>query len=257
MLILIGKLRPLASEKGHNGGLLTSRDLSALFTDGLFSDEDGTEYGARTGNPFHPMDLYPDCYSPNLPQVAISYTWSGMCLESHIPRFLDKLEEDIGPDRTYWMDIFFLDRNSSLDDMELPYIQARWHAVFMKSKVLCRGWVKHEIATRVRSLMDLRGLNADQLAEKIHRWDDSFPILVIVPSLTNIEDDLDIGTIDWFGNIQMFTQQDSERMQARILVKIGSQQIFNNTLLHLINATLSRHAMLNPVMQASSFHLTC
>ena len=109
---LMLELRALAAQKGHKRELLTALDAAAIFTDGAFRAEPKRFYGRRSGLRFHPMDRYPACYSPRPPDVALTFSWSAMCLQHHLPRFLDQLDAILGggvEDRTYWIDVLLLD----------------------------------------------------------------------------------------------------------------------------------------------------
>ena len=44
--------------------------------------------------PFHPHDRYPEHYSEEEPDVAITCSW-GMCLVTELPRFLDLIDEEV------------------------------------------------------------------------------------------------------------------------------------------------------------------
>ena len=254
MKSLIQNLRPLAAEKGHRGGPLTSHDLAALFRDLKFRDETGNLYGFQNGKTFHPMDLFPDCYSTKFPDVPATYTWAGMCLEHDMPKFLEALESEIGidPDRTFWIDIFFNDQNEP-DKIEEAlsvangfYQNGARHAMFIKSRVMSRGWCNKEIATRTIFIMRKDGLNEEQMAEAVMRGDPRFTLPVTVSGLTNVFEDLWGNANMRFDAMETFYERDKLAIQSSILEEFGSKTAFNYLMLQFRNAALVKYARQNP-----------
>ena len=79
------------------GARMSSHDLRAVFQNraGDAAADGGGWEVFLGGAPFHPQARYPELYSEEEPDVAITYTWA-MCLLTELPRFLDHIERELG-----------------------------------------------------------------------------------------------------------------------------------------------------------------
>jgi hypothetical protein len=163
----------------------TSRDMKEIFTGEASLD--------GMNQSFHPMKRFVGCYSLRPPDFVITYMWSTDFLVE-IPRYFESLKmyvesdkfvhhgnkKSVFEDMTFWMDIFFLDQNSTdlmdviAEEMNCLYAFTPHHAVFMKEGILGRGWCVIEIGYRRFSVMTEFNIDRKSLLRMLVRFDSEF-----------------------------------------------------------------------------------
>jgi hypothetical protein len=137
----------------------TSEEMRKIFT--------GEEPFNGQAEKFHPMERFEQFYSMRPPDFAVTYVW-GVDFRKDLPLYLESVKQYVrsemfvqsGIERsfdemTFWIDIFFVDQNSSalitklVEDCSHIYSRAPHHIMFMSGNILDRGWCLVEICYRV------------------------------------------------------------------------------------------------------------
>ena len=207
------------------------------------------------------MDKFPELFSDKMPDRMKSYTWAKYGLIQELRYFLDECEILAPPnaygETTYWVDILINDQNSPdiklfLDIADNFYSASAMHIADLFGGMLDRAWCNLEIATRFLSGLKTKGLWKDgqentaaiiRGGELLSEGDPAFTIFVAVEGLTDVEKDIACkDTVDRFGGLKAFDQNDLREIKRGILEVYGSAEAFNFTMVVVRNAVLERYA---------------
>jgi hypothetical protein len=115
-----------------------------------------------------------------------------------------------------------------LDYAEREYREARFHYALMLNDPFSRGWVLFELMVRILAAMLALDLaRPEDMVPFILRRDPIFTRLVIVPGLTDINNDVTGKLYDRFGQMALFDPMDKITIKRRIVEACGSPHSFN------------------------------
>ena len=209
---------------------------------------------------FHPQDKFPQLYANKPPDVAITYPWD-MCLLNEMPSFIDEFERlncvSESVELTYWIDILFVDQNAKsikaeLNDTRVIYRSATYHAVFMKHSPLMRGWCVLETAIRTISTSECNQIEPEKIDAR-SLDNPSFSMLIVVPGMTNIYEDLLESSRDRFDAMKTTVPSDKIHIQKMIVGMFGSKYRFNEIMLSYRNAAIEKYKRAHPIKALERF----
>ena len=257
-----GLLRISREERGFIGDDLTPHDCAALFQGKTFhSGEWSNERDLSLQ--FHPMDRFPDLYSEEWPACTVSYPWGGFKLKKYVKLFAEALYAGSRcPRGTFFFDIFFNCQNTTDTKLYLSVVDdliflTDCHFLCLKDTMLSRGWILHELCSRLRSIIirfRLMGSESSntamtgaiiRLGEMIRQGRTAL-VFGIVKGITDLNKDLFKGSSDLLGSCVVFDPNDLTEIKAHAVGYFGGLEAVNFALKVVSDSALATHADNHP-----------